>query len=82
MEAEAASPHLSLEGEGRMAVKVATPPFIRPATCQVTLPHDGVDIVSEPLMSLPIWLSVHVPSLSGSAHFPLTSLQFTGTEVQ
>src|SRR5207244_12372775 len=58
-----ASPHLSLEGEGRVPLKMATPSFMRPATCQVTFPHDALDIVSASVMALPIWLSVQCPPL-------------------
>ena len=82
IEAAPATPHLSTEGEGSVAVKVATPSLMRPTTCQVTLPHSPLDVVSEPAMLSPVWFSVQVPPLSGSAHFPLTSLQFTGAEVQ
>ena len=82
IELSAASPHLSIEGEGCVAVKVAMPPFILPLTCHVMLPQFPLGIVSEPVMSDPVWLRVQVPPFSGSAHFPLTSPQFTGTEVQ
>jgi hypothetical protein len=48
IEVAAAIPHLSTEGSGEVAVKVATPPLMRPATCHVMLPQFPLSIVKEP----------------------------------
>src|ERR1019366_10692528 len=61
---------------------LATPPLMRPTTCQVTSPHSPFNIVSEPAIIPPVCSSVQVPPFSGSVPFPLTSSQFTGAEVQ